>query len=357
MQSVVESRFKKCTLAAPDRILVATDLTDTEYLMPYIVAQARTAGAAVTLVHAIPPSDLAPVEAAAIPYVDKYKIVRDVRAMLLGVAHRIESRGITCDTVAREGLAIEVICGELRRTDATRLILGTHGRGTLGQLALGSVAQELISKVNVPVFVVGPHARDAVQHPTPRRILHPVSLMGDYQESVDLALDIAQTYRAELTLLHVLDRDIADSVNPERILDWAGNALEALIPDTTVLAPPIHTLVTTGKLADEVLKAADQTNADWIVLGADGGYRLGPFNTTAAYKVLTAANCPVLSLRHEPYRAEIMKQEAVDSDFAPSIIRGDRSACNVGHAGPPCKALRRTPVLPKNLIKFEQNRD
>lgn len=53
------------------------------------------------------------------------------------------------------------------------------------------------------------------------KILHPVSLMSEYQESVHLALDIAQTYRAELTLLHVLDRDVADGVNPDRVLHWA----------------------------------------------------------------------------------------------------------------------------------------
>lgn len=311
MQSLVKERFKQCTMAAPDQILVATDLTDMEYLLPHVVTQAQATGARVRLVHAIPPSDLAPIEAAAIPYVDTSEIVRDTRIMMLGVARQLESQGIACDTTVKEGSPSEVIREELERTDATRLILGTHGRGKLGQLILGSVAQGLISRVNIPVFLVGPHAREGVQHATPRKVLHPVSLMGSYRESVELALEIAQAYRAELTLLHVLDRDTAEEVNPERTIEWAKRALEALVSDGVNLVPPVHTLVTTGKLAEAILKAADQTNADWIVLGTAGSHRVWPFNESAAYKVLVAASRPVLTLRHEPYRLETMKPEEV----------------------------------------------
>lgn len=77
------------------------------------------------------------------------------------------------------------------------------------------------------------------------------------------------------------------------------------------LVHPVHTLVTTGVLAEEIVKAADQINADWIVLGADGGYRGSALNEHAAYQVLTRATCPVLTLRHEPYRATPMKREEV----------------------------------------------
>jgi len=38
----------------PEKILVATDLADTEYLIPHAVAQARACGSALTLVHVIP---------------------------------------------------------------------------------------------------------------------------------------------------------------------------------------------------------------------------------------------------------------------------------------------------------------
>ena len=298
-------------LAAPDRILVATDLTDTECLVPHAVAQARASGAHVTLVHAIAPSDVVGMDGAAIPYVAKSTIFRDVRAMLHGVARQLELQGITCDIAVRDGVPFDVIREEISRIKATRLIMGAHGRGKLGQLTLGSVTHDLIAEVSIPVFLVGPHARGSVQHVTPRRILHPVSLVGEYRESLKLAFEIAQAYKAELTLLHVLDRNLNQSIDPERIVSWAEKALDALIPDATNAASVIQTRVTSGKLAEEILKTAIETDADWIVLGADGGLRSWFSPESAACKLVAAAPCPVLTLRHDPTHTEVANLEEV----------------------------------------------
>ena len=169
MQKDLERHFDKHALAAPDHILVATDLTDMEYLEPHVIAQANLTGASITLVHAVLPSRLVPNDPAAIPYVDGVKTVRDARLMLQGMAHQIQARGITCATAVQEGSARDVIREQLGKTGAARLILGTHGRGKLGQLALGSVAQELISNTNIPVFLIGPHARKSVGHAAQKR--------------------------------------------------------------------------------------------------------------------------------------------------------------------------------------------
>jgi nucleotide-binding universal stress UspA family protein len=312
MQTPAENHPQnRTTLAAPDRILVATDLTDTDCLVSHAVAQARASGAQVTLVHAIAPSDVVAMDGAVIPYVDKAKIFRDVRVMLHGVARQFELQGITCDTAVRDGVPCDVIREEISRINATRLIMGTHGRAKLGQLTLGSVAHDLIAEVPIPVFVVGPHARDSVRHVTPRRILHPVSLIGEYRESLNLALEIAQEYKAELILLHVLDRNVNQSIDPERIVSWAKKALDALIPNATNPVSLVETRVTSGKLAEEILKAAVETDADWIVLGADGGLRSWFFPESAAYKMVAAAPCPVLTLRHEPTQTEVVNLEEV----------------------------------------------
>lgn len=313
MQTLTNN-FENRTSASPERILVATDLTDTDCLVPHAIAQAKASGARVTLVHALPPSEVVPLDAAAIPYVDKEKIVRDVQTFLFGIAQQFESHGIVCDTAVRDGFAGDVIREELGRTKATRVIIGTHGRGKLGQLTLGSVAHELVAKVPVPVFVVGPHARDSVQHVTPRSILHPVSLMGDYSESLQLALEIAKTYQAELTLLHVLDRDLNRNIDPQRTVSWAKNALNALnalIPDPQGRVSLVHTRVVSGNLVEEILKAAVLTNADWIVLGADGKLRSWFASESAACKMIATAPCPILTLRHEPSQTESANLEEV----------------------------------------------
>ena len=128
--------------------------------------------------------------------------------------------------------------------------------------------------------------------------------MGDYQQTFHLALDIAQTYGAELTLLHVLDPDVKELVNPERTLEWARNALEALARQAGDLVRAIDTSVTSGEVAEEVLKEAIRTQADWIVLGADGGFPFWSFRETVAIR--SSRRRTARSLRFAAHRAYAM---------------------------------------------------
>lgn len=315
MQQPLGSHFRKSNWAVPHRILVATDLNDMDYLVPHVVTQAKASGADVIVVHAVVPSGSLPVETAIVAHHDTAKIDGEVRLTLARMIRRIEAHGISCSITVKHGYAANVIREEITRTGATRLVMGTHGRRKLEQFALGSIAHDLLTNVDIPIFAVGPHAHATVDHVTPRNILHPVSLVGDYQQTFHLAIDIAQTYGARLTLLHVLDPDIKKLVNPERTLEWARNALQALAREAGDLVCPIHISVTSGEVAEEVLKEAIHSQADWIVLGADGGFRSWSFRETVAYKVLAAAKCPVVTLRRAPYLSEAANPQDVHFTF------------------------------------------
>jgi nucleotide-binding universal stress UspA family protein len=253
----------------------------------------------VTLAHAIIPSNSFPIEAGAVPYDDRESIDKDARALLYKMALKIEAHGIECDVDLRHGFASDAVREALKETGATELIMGTHGRGKLGQFALGSVANELLKTVDAPIFAVGPRALTSPEHAAPRKILHPVSLDGECQRSVDFAIDVAQIYGAELTLLHVLSPDARSSRDSERTLNWAKNAMLALTPQGVTFVPPIQAAASCGKLVEEILRAADRTQADWIVLGVDGDYPMWSLKDSTAYKVLAAANCPVFAIRHD----------------------------------------------------------
>jgi len=304
MEPTTLRRTQETAFISPTRIVVATDLTDGDYLVPHVIAQAKASNARVTLIHAILPTDTFPLEAGYVSYLDETVMEREVRVALTDIAGKIEREGIFCDVSFKHGFAADVVRGTIKTTGATRLIMGSHGRGKLGQLALGSVANQLLGSVDIPVFVVGPHVLAAANHVVPRRILHPVSLAGDYRKSADLALVLAQSYGAELTFLHVLDRDVEQTVNRERTLTWAKNALMALVPKSDGLALPVHARATYGKLVEEILGAAIQTGADWIVLGVNKEVSSLPFRDSNAYKVIVAAKCGVLTIHHNPQGVE-----------------------------------------------------
>lgn len=296
MQKCSEQSFTRDILASPDRIVVATDLVDLDCLLPHAIAQAKASGSKVTIVHAIYPLYIASLETALVPSDYEKSLIRDVRMKVVDATHQMATEGIHCDITVRIGSAGDVIREELSRSHSSRLIMGTHGRGRLRQFALGSVAHELITKVGVPIFVVGPHARDNVKHANPRSILHPVSFVGDYLENCRLALDIAKAYGAELTLLHVLEKSEEESTNPGRSMTWAQNTLGQFIPEVADHSPAVHVKVLFGQVAGEILKAASQIGADWIVLSTDQGAHSGFFKETRAFEVLANANCPVLTL-------------------------------------------------------------
>ena len=291
----------------PKRILVATDLTDGEYLIPHAVAQARACDAKVTLIHAILPAEILPLEAGSIAYVDWAKTEQDIQTALLGLAAQIEAQGIECDVVAKHGFAADVVEEEIKATRATRLIMARHGRGKWGQFMMGSVANQLLGNVSIPVFVVGPKSPTFPEHATPRKILHPVSLSGDYKRGVELAIEIARMFHSELTMLHIPDRDVESSIHPGCTLTWAENLFATLVPKPPALEHPIQVSVAFGNLVEEIRKGATRIGADWIVLGVEESIPFWPLRESIAYKVLAVAECPVFAFRSDPYKFERSK--------------------------------------------------
>ena len=285
-------------LVAPETILVATDRSDMEFLLPYAIAQGRASNAMLTLVSAITPGDSVPVDSPG-PYIDMVKLKKEVTNEVDDQAAAIEAQGVRCQVFVDFGTAVDVICGALRKTRAQRLIMGTHGRGKLGRLTLGSVAAELLRTVQVPVFAIGPGARSHKLHETPQRILHPVSLEGSFRTGVQFAIELATANHAELTLMLVLNQSDKRDVNPERSIEWGRTALRVLLQGADALQLQTKVEAVFGKVPDEICKMAEQISADLIVIGVSGADSFSPFAETKAYKVLALAECPVMTTPHE----------------------------------------------------------
>ena len=75
------------------------------------------------------------------------------------MAHK---RNIACDALVREGNAAQQIAASVRQFQADRILLGTRSRSKMSKLLLGSVAEQVLRSVNLPVITVGPEAHLAV---------------------------------------------------------------------------------------------------------------------------------------------------------------------------------------------------
>ncbi|HTV82553.1 MAG TPA: universal stress protein [Acidobacteriaceae bacterium] len=286
--------------ADPGRIAVATDLTDTDYLLPYAISQARASRASLILIHAVLPHESSPMEDGASAYYDPLRMDRDARLMLEGLARNARDQGIECATAVRHGFVPDVISEVVRNSGAGRLILGTHGRRGLKKFVLGSVARQLLEAIEVPVCTVGPRAHKSTMI-QPETILHPVSLSGMHEASAALAFGLGRQFGAQVVLLHVLPPAPSSARDPGQTTAAATEQLNRMIPADAVSWTRAEVRAAHGTMVAEILAAAEESRAGLIVLGVHApAHSWLPGTEPAAYKILVSAPCPVLSLRVNP---------------------------------------------------------
>jgi nucleotide-binding universal stress UspA family protein len=291
----------KRSFVVPEKILVATDLADIDYLIPHAVAQARACGSTLTLAHVIPPGQAIPLDAAAIPYLDVAEMKQEAEQTLKRAAAQAEASGISCDVIVVEGNPRVQITALAHEVNAGRVIAGTHGRRHLKKLLLGSVAHEILRSAEVPVCTIGPNAHEASSFGAPRRILHPVSLCAGFEGSARMAIEMAQFYRAGITLLHVLARGVHNQPDVDRVVEWTKSEMRRIIPEEAPLWTNTTVQVEIGDVVEEVLNVATETDADLIVLGVNSDLSFWPIRgDDTVYSIISQAKSPVLSIRHLP---------------------------------------------------------
>ncbi len=301
MKTLDEIVSRNRSFVVPEKILVATDLADTDYLIPHAVAQARACGSALTLVHVIPPGQAILLDASAIPYLDVAEMKQEAGQTLERVAAQAHASGIPCEVAVVEGNPREQITVLAREIKAGRVIAGTHGRRHLKKFLLGSVAHEILRSAEVPVCTIGPHAHEASSFGAPRRILHPVSLCAGYEDSARMAIEMAQFYRADITLLHVLSRNVESQPDVDRVVEWTKSEMQRIIPEEAPLWTKATIQVEIGDVVDEALNVAADMNADLIVLGVNSDVSFWPIRgDDTVYSIIAQAKSPVLSIRHMP---------------------------------------------------------
>jgi nucleotide-binding universal stress UspA family protein len=286
----------------PAAILVATDLSDLGRLMPFAFAQARETGARLILLHVLASSAVMPVDAVGMPYYDPAGALEFAAKTLEPWCAEARLHGIACEALVREGHAAHQIAAAVRQLQADRILLGTRSRSKMGKLLLGSVAEQVLRSVNLPVITVGPEAHLPVENSGQEKVvLHATTLREASRPSAALACEIAASQGAKLVLLHVLPPidEMERKGLPTGLDSVAMHELRVLAAETGAgCCSAVEPHVVHGNPFIEILAEASERNASLIVLGATE--RSAFENLTrdrTIYRVLAHARCPVLTLR------------------------------------------------------------
>jgi nucleotide-binding universal stress UspA family protein len=92
----------------------------------------------------------------------------EANAYLRPIAAALASRGVRARATVRRGAPVTEIVAEAREADADLIAMTTHGRGGLGRLLFGSVAESVLRQAEIPVFLMRLTEKQAATLPSLR---------------------------------------------------------------------------------------------------------------------------------------------------------------------------------------------
>ena len=104
-----------------------------------------------------------------------------------------------------EGPAGPAICDEATRLNADLIVMATHGRGAVGRLWLGSVADYVVRHIAIPVLLIHP-GREEPPSGDGQGILVALDLSPQAEAILEPVVWFAQLTGAHVTLVHVVER-------------------------------------------------------------------------------------------------------------------------------------------------------
>lgn len=147
-------------MAPYQRILVPVDFSDcANEVVEQAIELARPIGATIFLVHALERTvglrRSAPVADSKGAVHSVESTVREAAAKLLPkFVRQARDSGVEADARIVEGLPADVVLDLAKQLPADLIVMGTHGRTGLERLVLGSVAETVLRRADVPVLTV-----------------------------------------------------------------------------------------------------------------------------------------------------------------------------------------------------------
>jgi len=180
------------------------------------------------------------------------------------------------------------------------IVLGTHGRGVIGTLVLGSVAEQVLRHATCPVLTIGP---DVAPSLVDREKLSHILFATDFSEgsllALPYALSLAEENNAELTLMHAMEelQPLPVKYSKELLADYRQRLWDLVPEDANLWCKP-QVAVELGEAASSIVREAHDRQVDLIVMGVHrGGTVVSHLPWTVVHSVVRHARCPVLTTR------------------------------------------------------------
>lgn len=295
-------------------ILCPVDFSDFSHrALAHAVALAKWYQADLTVLHVVPLLVVADVQtgrAAAVGRTLMPQTREHVEEVLRQSLDAAGASGMPARLEADEGETSRRILEHAKADDADLIVMGTHGRGGIEGLLLGSITTKVVWGAPCPVLTV---PRLAAAESSGQVVFKTILCAIDFSPSslgaLNFALSLGQEASGKVTLLHV-NESFADEAEPRvhahfNVPEFRGHLerearerLRALVPEEARAWCDVDEVVSGSKAYQGILRVAAAVTPDLIVMGAQGrgGFDLALFGSTTEH-VLRQAACPVLTVR------------------------------------------------------------
>jgi nucleotide-binding universal stress UspA family protein len=279
--------------------------------LPFAKRLARAGGARLFVVRAYLPADdalLLRVEYPELSAAERADADRETAtAEFQSAVDELRADGLVVEDHFIEGEAAEIIFDTAKVTRANLIVMSTHGRGGLGRVWYGSVADEVLRRVPVPVLLVPAGCTQVWSDAQPERVLVPLDGSSLAAEALRPARDLAAALSGEMLLLAVVEPIAA---SPYQYLEaiaevegaQAAQAEQYLAKVSAELrssaAPPVSTRIVHGDPAEHICAVARAAGVGAIAMASHG--RTGVARLllgSATNRTLQHSTVPVLVYR------------------------------------------------------------
>jgi nucleotide-binding universal stress UspA family protein len=227
---------------------------------------------------------------------------RDLRRVL--TARRAADVKVTIHM--RTGNVVQEILAQARESRADLVLIGSHGRGGVQRLVLGSVAEKVLRLATCPVLVVRSGSTVARRS---RSFFGTILCATDFSpaanRAVTYATRLAKEAGARLIVMHAVEWPFEDALTSGAVAELRQR-LEASAHDTLIRLlrrsgaedPEAHAVVTVGKASTAIITVARARSADLIVMGVSGrGATDVALLGSTTHQVIREGTKPVLTVR------------------------------------------------------------
>lgn len=230
--------------------------------------------------------------------IDEY-YVAEGEAALRAARQQVADAGLEAATETRVGPVGITIAAFLRESGCDEVAMGTRGRGSLGRLMLGSVADKVLHLVDVPVTIVGGSSGTLVprvlvpvdgSEPSLRAVRHAVAIARLLPATEIVVANVQPRIRANARVARIVSQAMIDDYSRQKSEEAAALARKLLDAEGRNYVADLRL----GPVVPLLLRIARERRCDRIVMGTRGAGGLSNLVLgSVARQVATHAPVPV----------------------------------------------------------------